>query len=162
MTSVLIATGADRSGLLDDLMRGLLDLGVRPVELRVTSLAGQCAILVGLDADGDAFGRLVEGRSALSEKVGMQLGFADARESTDAGRALDRLTLRGAGNLDALRRASNLLRVLSVNIEEVETGPSVTRVLLRVPPGTPVAKVRELLGQLFANDLNVGWELEQL
>ena len=79
------------------------------------------------------------------------------------------MTLRAGGDAAhesadgsaSLRQLSNLLRVLNVNIADVQTGPTEDaegaeaggfeiRMGIDVPADVPPPKFRELLGQLFA------------
>jgi glycine cleavage system transcriptional repressor len=161
--AVLIASGADRPGILDELSQFLLEAGGNITDSRSVNLRGQFALLLSIRADETTIQRIREGLPTMR----------------DSGIAID---LRSAGKIDAtvfpyvfiasgidqvgvLHRISHLLRALGVNIENMQTSVSEDesfeiRLTLAVPRETPVTMLREYLTFLCA-ELKIHGELKE-
>lgn len=165
---VLVATGLDHPGILDEISHFVGDRGARIEAVKVANLSGRFALVMRLHADAVAAGRLEADIDILSERGGIRASI-DRSVSSPATGAPFRLVMRGGPGTDAedevsvLQQASNLLRVLNVNIFDVTTDPDAEafdiRMALNVPPEVPTGKFRELLGQLL-DGLGTDWALE--
>jgi glycine cleavage system transcriptional repressor len=161
--AVLIASGVDRPGILDELSQFLLEAGGNITDSRSINLRGQFALLLAIRADETTIHRIREGLPTMR----------------DHGIAVD---LRSAGKIDAttfpylfiasgtdeagvLHRISHLLRSVSVNIENMQTSVGEDesfeiRLTLAVPRETPVTMLREYLTFLCA-ELKIHGELKE-
>lgn len=166
--AMLVATGSDHPGILDDIGQYLADRGATIEAVRVSNLRGRFALLVLVSGEEPALKRLSADLHVLAERTGVRASI-EAPDDPATGAAAStrfRLTANGDQHTDessTLRQTSNLLRVLNVNMIDVETqrtasGGFEMGLELDVPRDVPVGKLRELLGQLF-NREHVHWEL---
>lgn len=152
--AVLIVCGDDRPGVLDDVSRFILDRGCNIEESRVNSLRGQFALLLLVSGEGHSIGRLRSEVRGLAEADQLTIEVRPAGEGRASGAAPYRFVVMGTDQTALIQQASHLLRVLNVNIEDVQTtvsrgidGSSSARVEMRlsVPRETPVVKLEEYL-----------------
>lgn len=166
---LLLATGPDHPGILDEISHYVGDRGGRIEAMRVTNLGGYFALIMRLrTTSASSAARLGEDLAALGERAGVRASLERVVEGDAATGSRFELVLVGelatTDDAEALRQASNLLRVLNVNIVDADTTPARAgrpfRIALDVdvPRNVPPAKFRELLGQLFAQ-LGVRWDL---
>lgn len=172
---ILVAYGADRPGILDEVSQYLYERGGNISESKLLSLHGTFIMMIALSADAAAAGRIREGLSALAaaSRVGIDIRDAipDAPATAVGGTGqhhLYRFTATGSDQAGVLHKLSHLLRALNVNIADVRTQvglrPSAERpqfdleLLLSVPRDTPVIKLREYVGTL-CGELAIEWEL---
>jgi glycine cleavage system regulatory protein len=106
--------------------------------------------------------QLQELASQVNLHIQMRAGDASADESSH----LFRLVAHGTEHVGVLKKLSHLLRVLSINIEHVDTktesdGSVRMSLLLAVPRECPVTKLREFVGQLLST-MQMKWELTGL
>ena len=156
---ILVAAGADRPGLLDEISHYVADRAAEIRQSRVSILRGRFALLLLVAGDAGARRRVADDLDILRDRAGVRAFVEPVAGDGDAPR---RMSLRAgdaaadaANGSTSLRQLSNLLRVLNVNIQDVQSGPGEAggfemSLLLGVPRGVPEAKFRELLGQLFA------------
>ena len=166
---ILVATGADRPGLLDEVSHYVADRAAEVRQTRVANLRGRFALLLLVAGDAASLRELADDLPILRERAGVR---AWVEPADGAGGGATRMTLRAGGDAAhesadgsaSLRQLSNLLRVLNVNIADVQTGPTEDaegaegteaggfeiRMGIDVPADVPPPKFRELLGQLFA------------
>lgn len=168
---ILVATGTDRSGLLDDISLYLHDRHVNIQESRVSLLRGQFALLLLLGGEEENVALIEQNIGELSEKVGVHL---EAR-SADAAACIDctplRLTASGDDPAETVYRLSHLMRVLNVNIENIETnstkgaagvkGSFSLEMDLSVPRATPVMMLKQYV-QSLADELTIQCDVKNL
>ena len=161
--AILVAAGADRPGLLDEISHYVADRAAEIRETRVSNLRGRFALLLLVAGDAASLEKLAADLPILRNRAGVRAWVETA--DGEAGGAT-RMSLHAAGDAAhesadgsaSLRQLSNLLRVLNVNVADVQTGHAEggdaggfeIRMDIDVPADVPPAKFRELLGQLFA------------
>jgi glycine cleavage system regulatory protein len=84
-------------------------------------------------------------------------------ESVQRSSHLYKLTACGREHVGVLKKLSHLLRVLSINVEHIEThsepdGSTTMTLVLGVPRDCPVTKVKEFIGQLLSTS-KMSWDL---
>jgi len=163
--AVLVATGADRPGVLDELSQFLLDCGGNITDSHAVNLRGQFAMLLLLRGDSAALDSIRKGLGSLVDKgIRAELKPASGTAGTAPATFPYRFTARGKDQAGVLHRISHLLRVLNVNIDNIEThvtpGSGDFELLLdiSVPRETPVAMLRNYLNEL-CNQLGIHGEL---
>ena len=169
-TRVLAVAGRDHPGILDEMSHFVADRGGRVCGVRAANLGGWCSALLLVHADDATADKLVGDLPVLCERAGVTATLESVETGDAGGRSKLVLVARGGTAPDAadgaatLRQASNLLRVLNVNIDDVESHaatagePFRLRIELDVPADVPQAKLRELVGQLL-DGLGAEWEL---
>lgn len=165
VVAVLVATGNDEPGVMDELSQFLLECGANITESRSVNLYGAFALLLGIQAEPDALQRVRDGLPKLTERgVDARLREAgvDQRPSTTYPFIL---TASGTDQAGVLHKLSHLLRALNINIENLETHvhPDKSfqiRLALAVPREIPMAMLRDYLGYL-CNELKITWHLTE-
>lgn len=175
---ILIAHGADRPGILDEVSQYLYERGANIAESKLLSLHGTFIMMISFAAGEASGGRIREGLAQLaaSSRIGVDVrdavpeptGLPGAAPSAGGRAASYRFTATGSDQAGVLHKLSHLLRALNVNIADVRTQvgprPSAERpqfeleLLLSVPRDTPVIKLREYVGTL-CGELGIEWEL---
>ncbi|HMB95809.1 MAG TPA: ACT domain-containing protein [Tepidisphaeraceae bacterium] len=146
--AVLIATGADRPGILDELSQFLLECGGNITESRSINLRGQFALLLSVHGNEAALSRIHKGLPAM-QAHGIIVELRPANEFNASAFPFVFIAT-GKDQAGVLHRISHLLRALSVNIETVQTRVSEDesfeiRLALAVPRETPITMLREYL-----------------
>ncbi|MCS7033399.1 MAG: hypothetical protein NZ561_05315 [Phycisphaerae bacterium] len=168
--SILIASGADRPGILDEVSQYIFERGGNIADSKLLSLRGTFILLILIDApDEAATARIREGLPQLATSSGITVDLRDAGPEHGEGISF-RYRFSASGNDQAgiLNKLSHLFRVLNVNIEDVHTRVGVIQslprpqfdleLLLSVPRETPVVKLREYLGTI-CGELGIHWDL---
>ena len=181
---LLVAVGPDHPGILEEISHYAGDRRARIDGVKVVNLGGWFAMLMRVGGSDDALRLFRSDLQILNERAGLRAWVE--RPALDASSLAGghELLLDGGPAKDAadeattLRQASNLLRVLNVNISDVSTGfdddaapafknlpgerpPFRIRLRLSVPGDVPADKLRELLGQLL-DGLGVRWSLGEV
>ena len=166
--ALLVVTGADHPGILDDISHFVTDRGAQIEAVRVVNLRGRFALLMLVSGAEPAMKTITAELPGLSERTGIRATIEAAHDADGGLAAGTSFALSAAGGSDAdestaLRQTSNLLRVLNINIRDVETkrttgGGFDMRMKIDVPRDVPVSKLRELLGQLLARQ-PLDWDL---
>lgn len=164
---LLVVTGADHPGILDDISHYVGDRGAAIEAVRVVNLRGRFALLMLVAGDEHALKVLAADLPSLSERTGVRAALEAVHDPAGAAAGTS-FALSAAGGADAdesttLRQVSNLLRVLNINIRDVDTKRTATggfemRMEVDVPRDVPVSKLRELVGQLL-NQHPLRWDL---
>jgi glycine cleavage system transcriptional repressor len=173
-SSLLIAYGADRPGILDEVAQYVYERGANISESKLLSLRGTFILMILVHGDGDTITRLRHGLPTLASasRIGVDLRDAEPEVPADASGAavtfLYRFSAAGSDQAGVLHKLSHLLRALNVNIEDVHSHVAPAKeserpqftldLLLSVPRDTPVIKLREYLGTL-CGELSIQWEL---
>lgn len=163
---VLVATGLDHPGILDDMSHYVVDRGGRMEATRVSNLGGRVAILMLVAAQPGQVEAMAADLAVLGERSGVRVTVEPADDAPQGHAAACGFALHvNAAKSEAseiLRQTSNLLKVLNINIADVEThrpdGTFGMQMAIEVPPDVPVNQLRELLGQLFSSN-GATWEL---
>jgi glycine cleavage system transcriptional repressor len=165
--AVLVATGSDRPGVMDELSQFLLTCGGNITDSHAVNLRGQFAMLLLLRCEHDALEAIRQGLPSLVDKgIRAELKPASGTPAVEAATFPYRFVARGKDQAGVLHRVSHLLRVLKINIDNIEThvtpgsGEFEVRLDLSVPRETPVTMVREYLTYL-CNELKITSELTE-
>ena len=166
--ALLVATGSDHPGILDDISSYVTDRRGSIEAVRVINLRGRFALLVLVTADEESLRRIGADMPLLCERTGVRASLEAPDDPSSGHAASTRFRLSAAGESEAdeattLKQVANLLRVLNINILDVSTSHTAAGgfqigMLLDVPRDVPVGKLRELMGQLLNRD-RLRWEL---
>jgi len=175
--AVLVATGADRPGLLDDVSLFLHEHAVSILESRVCLLRGQFALLLLVRGEEDSLRTVDHDLPRLADRIGIDVRLRDASsESASSDHTPLRLRASGKNPANVVHRISHLMRVLNVNIENIETGTSSDPLAmanggesaafelemdLSVPRSTPVMMLRQYVESL-ARELSITCDVNPL
>jgi glycine cleavage system transcriptional repressor len=169
---VLTAVGPDHPGLVDSVTRYVLDSGGNLEDSRMVNLHGQFAMMLLVAGTAATLDRLEAGLPVLQKEAGVHAQLQPAAAAPQAAAALPcRITAWAMDHPGLMQSVAHLLAGLEVNIESAETSLSsaphtgtplfTMQLVVSVPAGTPVAKVRDQLGRL-CDDLNIDWSLSAL
>jgi glycine cleavage system transcriptional repressor len=148
--ALLVATGADRPGVMDELSQFLLESGGNITDSHAVNLRGHFAMLLLVRASPESIQKLRAGLSSLNSR-GIQAQLHDASPTRrDNGSFPYIFTASGKDQAGVLHRISQLLRVLKINIDGIETqvAPDSSfqiRLALAIPRETPITMAREYL-----------------
>jgi glycine cleavage system transcriptional repressor len=148
--AVLVATGADRPGVMDELSQFLLENGGNITDSHAVNLRGYFAMLLLVRASPEAMQKLSLGLGSLSGR-GINAQLHDASSSPRKNGSFPYIfTASGKDQAGVLHRISHLLRVLKINIDGIETqvAPDSSfeiRLALAIPRETPITLAREYL-----------------
>jgi glycine cleavage system transcriptional repressor len=168
--AILIASGADRPGILDELSQFVFERGANISDSKLLSMRGSFILMVLLDADdGSTISRIRDDIPQLLKSANLTAELRDAGPPTGDGSTFRyRFSAAGADKAGILNKLSHLFRVLNVNIDDVHTHVGVVQsmvrpqfeleLLLSVPRDTPITKLREYLDTL-CREMSINWEL---
>lgn len=159
---VLVATGRDQPGILDEVTKFLLEHGATIHEVATTNLRGQVALLMLVGGDRPTLAAAQQNLPVLQQRLGLSLTMQPAIDVPELPGHRYQLQLRGDDETDTLRKVSHLLGALGINIEQVVTqrvggGFQMTLGFI-VPREMPVTNLREYFDQLLS-PIKVRWEL---
>lgn len=168
--AILIASGADRPGILDEVSQYVFERGANISDSKLLSMRGSFILMVQLDADDAAtIDRTRDGLTSLCDaaKISAEVRAAGP-EAGDGSSFRYRFHANGADKAGILNKLSHLFRVLNVNIEDVHTHVGVIQsmvrpqfeleLLLSVPRDTPIVRLREYLDTI-CKELAIQWDL---
>jgi glycine cleavage system transcriptional repressor len=161
--AVLIASGADRPGILDELSQFILEAGGNITDSRSVNLRGTFSLLLAISGNETILQRIREGLASVRDH-----GIAadlHAAGKTDATTFPYLFIASGTDQAGVLHRISHLLRALNVNIDKMRTsvsedGAFEIRLTLAVPRETPVTMLREYL-TFLCTELKINGELKE-
>jgi len=168
--AILVATGADRPGVLDDISLFLHDRHVAILESRVSLLRGQFGLLLLIRAEENSMQQFERGLPDLDRSAGISTEIRPASEATASDNTPLRLSASGADPAAAVFRLSHLMRVLNVNIENIETSTAsrntgqsgfTLEMELSVPRATPVMMLKQYV-QSLADELGIACDVKNL
>lgn len=156
---IITAIGPDRPGLVGDLAGYLHERHANILDSRMVNLRGHFALLVLLEADGDAMPALREGLPAFASQMGLQLSTADQTAAAAPRTGLPmRLKTYSMDQPGIVHGLASLLKKHEVNIEELETRQEsgafmgaplfILEARITVPPSVPVRTLRAELERL--------------
>jgi len=160
--TVLIATGQDQPGILDEITKYLLEHGANIDEITTTNLRGYVSLMMLVRSDRPTLAAVQQNLPALQSRMGLMLSLLPAIDVPDMPGHHYTLLLSGGDETGTLRKVSHLMRALGINIQQVGTksakqGFQLTLGFL-IPREMPVTNLREYLDQLLS-PLKVRWEL---
>lgn len=160
--TVLIASGQDQPGILDEITKFLLEHGASIDEITTTNLRGHVSVLLLVRSDRPTLVAVQQNLPTLQSRLGLVLSLFPAIDVPDMPGHRYTLQLSGDDETGTLRKVSHLLRALGINIERVGTKsvkPGFQLTLgFMIPREMPVTNLREYLDQLLS-PLKVRWEL---
>lgn len=162
---LLVATGPDRPGVMNELSQFLLESGGNIIDSRSSILRGRYAILLLVRMKSESIQALRNGLAKLAE-TGIQAEIHPASTlGQDESTFPYVFTASGKDQVGVMQRLSHLLRVLNVNIENMQTRVSADetfqlRLELAVPRQTPVASLKDYLTYL-CSELGIDWGLKE-
>lgn len=164
--------GSDRPGLLDEVAHFVSERGGQIADMRIVSLDGEFAFICRVIGNETAMSRIRVDVAHLTQSANVHamLHVGDRRrEQEDLFRY--RFIATGSHKSDPINKISHLLRVLSINIEDIdnrlspgddESGRTFElSMTLAIQRETPFAMVHDYLTHL-CQELNVDWELKPL
>jgi glycine cleavage system transcriptional repressor len=168
---ILTAVGPDRPGIVGELTAHLHAAGANLLDSRMVNLRGEFAMVILLEADADAIGKLTRELPATGESMRLRITTKPQEsQSTKPTRGLP-FILR-TYSLDQpgiVARLTSVLRSLGVNIEDLsarqESAPFdgsplfQTEMRLTVPPMVPLGQLRAQL-EAVGNELNCDVDLD--
>jgi glycine cleavage system transcriptional repressor len=165
--AVLVACGADRPGVVDELSQFLLECGGNITDSRAANLRGRFTLMLLVRAEPDAMLRIRTGLASL-EANGIRAELHAANHFANGASSSSFpfiFTASGKDQAGVLHRVSHLLRVLNVNIDEIETHVAADasfqiRLALSVPRETPITMLRDYLTYL-CNELGISGHLNE-
>ncbi|MBC7785402.1 MAG: hypothetical protein H7144_16335 [Burkholderiales bacterium] len=160
---IITIAGEDRPGILDDVCGVIQRNSGHVDDLRSVDVGGHFAMLVRVRIDSGSEQAMEHQLAELASYSGLRVTVVPAINSDDPRSHIYRLTASGKEHVGALKKLSHLLRVLSVNIDSVEThseadGSTTMALVLGIPREMPVSKLKEFLAQLLGNS-DMTWDL---
>jgi glycine cleavage system transcriptional repressor len=169
--AVLTAIGADRPGLVDEVSAYVAERGGNLEDSRMVNLHGQFAMMLLVSGDADVMVRLKSDLEGLKTASAIHADVVPADMAPAAAKAPAipyRLTTSAMDHPGLVQSVAHVLRELGVNIESAETTLQQAPItgtplfemelVVSVPVGTPVAKLREAVGTA-CDELNIDWQL---
>jgi glycine cleavage system transcriptional repressor len=164
--AVLSASGEDRPGIMDELSQFLLECGGNITDTRSVNLGGRFALLMLIRAESQAMHAIRAGLHRLAEaSIQAELHPANGRGQRVQDAFPFVFTATGADQAGVVHRISHLLRVLNINIDDIETHVYADatfrlRMDLAVPRETPISMLKDYLSYL-CQELHISGELKQ-
>lgn len=167
---ILVATGADRPGVLDDLSMFLHERHGTILESRVSMLRGSFGLLLLVRGADEELTRIVHELPALEKTAGIRAEIRQPTDAIEADVTPMRLLAAGTDAAEAVHRISHLMRVLNVNIDDIRTKSTSTSKIdhrfelemdLAVPRATPVVMMKQYVDGL-AREMNVQCQIDPM
>jgi glycine cleavage system transcriptional repressor len=171
---ILIITGRDRPGVLEELAAFLAVRGGAIEDSGASNLHGSFAMLCGVTGTADALRQIRQDLPQLATSNDFHIEAHEPRgHQTSAETFPYRLSATARQRSDVLQRLSHLMRVLGINIQDVSTrlvrepggndAPArfEMQLQLSVPRQTPVTMLRQYLQDL-CGEIKVEWTLSAL
>lgn len=161
---VVTITGEDRPGILDDVCGVIQRNSGHIVDLRSVDVAGYFAMLIVVCMPTMAEQAMNHQLAELASYSGLKISVKPIDPNSEPPRGhFYRLTACGKEHVGVLKKLSHLLRVLSINIEHIQThsepdGSTTMTLVLNVPRECPVTKLKEFVAQLLSNS-EMSWDL---
>lgn len=164
--AVLVASGEDRAGIMDELSQFLLECGGNITDSRSCNLRGQFALLLLVRGEATAIAAIRDGLPRFAERgINVELKPVDGSAARESVSFPYVFIATGKDQAGVLHRISHLLRALNVNIENLRTsvgpgGEFEIRLELAVGRETPVVMLRDYLAYL-CKELGISGRLNQ-
>jgi glycine cleavage system transcriptional repressor len=167
--AILAGIGIDRPGIIDEVSRFLFERGCTIADSRLANLRGAASFMILVCGEAGKIERIREDLPALAGGSNLTCSLLPARELADTAQVRGsayRLHSRGRDQAGVVPRLSHLLRVMSVNIENLRIDTPADakepgfelNLLLSVPKETPISMLREYLAHL-CGEIGISCEL---
>lgn len=164
---LVVVTGSDRPGIMDELSQFLLNCGGNIIDSRTALLRGRFAILLLVQGELSVTQRIRDGlqtMQALGAEVSLHAPTQEVKPDQSAFPYV--FVASGKDQAGVLHRISHLLRVLNINIDNMKTRVATDRTFeirlhLAVPRETPIAMLRDYLTYL-CTELGITGELKEV
>lgn len=167
---VVTAVGRDRTGLVSQFTKPLLDVRANLADSRMVNLGGQFALLALVEGDDGALAQARETLTREAERLGLTVTFTrEADGYAPKGGVPYLLKTYSADQPGIVHRVTSLLQEQGVNVEELASrlepmpfsgAPIFTmEARVTVPATVPLRKLRRDL-EALCDDLNCDVELE--
>jgi glycine cleavage system transcriptional repressor len=167
--AILAGVGVDRPGIVDEVSRFLFERGGTIADSELSNLRGAASFMMLVCAEDGELDRIRCDLPALASGSNLVCSLLPATPLADTAPMRGfpyRLLSRGRDQAGVVPRLSHLLRVMSVNIENlrIDTPKDVKEpafelnLLLSVPKETPISMLREYLGHL-CSEIGISCEL---
>ena len=168
-TRILILSGRDHPGVLDEVAAFAADRRCRMLAVRTAATGGHFSMVVRIAGEPAAIARLqreldtLAGRAQVIARLETDFGDGCELDNLYVLRAFAGSAADAADVSTTIRHAGNLMRVVRANLQSIRTlhaddEPFEVEFRAVLPDDVPAGKFRELLGQMF-DDLGVGWQL---
>jgi glycine cleavage system regulatory protein len=166
-SAVLVTTGPDHPGIMDEIAQFLTERGVSIHDSRSINLRGRFALLLHIVGTEEAMARVQGDLSELCTKQQIGAEITDASSGPDLSHVPYRFVAHGEDRVGVTQKISHLMRVLHINIDQLdvqvndraEDGPRFRMQMdLAIPRTTPVMMVREYL-ETLCKELDISWVL---
>ena len=149
--AVLVVSGEDRPGVMDELTQFLMDCDANILDSRSSNLGGQFALLMLIRATDANLTRVHDGLKKM-DTSGLRYTLSDASPIRIDGFPFT-FKATGTDQAGVLHRLSHLLRVMNVNILQIATHVQTDQrfeltLNLLVPRETPIKHLRDYLDEL--------------
>src|SRR4051812_35808612 len=170
---ILIITGRDRPGVLEELAAFLAARGGAIEDSGASNLHGSFAMLCAVTGTAEALQQIGKDLREFASANEFHLEAHEPRgDRTTAETFPYRLSATARQRADVLQRVSHLMRVLGINIQDVATrlvrepgsdepARFEMQLQLEVPRQTPVAMLRQYLQDL-CGEMQVEWSLSAM
>ncbi|MGH7176955.1 MAG: glycine cleavage system protein R [Tepidisphaeraceae bacterium] len=153
--NIFAATGPDRPGVMDDVSLFLYESGANILDSRVCILRGRFAILLHISGDEKTMRAVEGGLAGLGERAGLRAELQPASDGPSSSSSHLKLHAAGTDQAGVVHKLSHLMRVLNVNIDNVEThvdegdgGHFELEMDLAVPRETPLVMLKQYVESL--------------
>jgi glycine cleavage system transcriptional repressor len=170
---ILIITGRDRPGVLEELAAFLAARGGAIEDSGASNLHGSFAMLCAVTGTADALRQVRQDLPSFAKTNDFHIESHEPRgDQITADTFPYRLSATANQRADVLQRISHLMRVLGINIQDVTTrvvrepgGAEAARfqvqLQLAVPRQTPITMLRQYLQDL-CGEIQVEWSLSAM
>lgn len=169
---VISALGADRIGLVDDVVAWVEEAEGNIEESKMAVLGGEFAIVILAVGSAEMAKKLTEGASDLSTKLGIRVEAKKTRApnipSNGRPYTVESVSLDSPGIVHAITRE---IRAMDIAIEELDTGVNAApwtgapvfhmKALVILPSDVPIAEFRNRLDRL-AHERDLDIDIEPL
>jgi len=167
--AILAGIGVDRPGIVDEVSRFIFDRGCTIGDSQLCNLRGTASFLILVRGESGKIEKIREDLPALATESKLTCSLLPATALADTAPMQGspyRLLSRGRDQAGVVPRLSHLLRVLSVNIENLRIDTPLgmkepgfeLNLLLSVPKETPISMLREYLAHL-CGEIGISCEL---
>jgi glycine cleavage system transcriptional repressor len=171
--AILTIAGKDRPGILDEISQYLFERGGNIRDSRLVSLSGQFSMLFQITGTEAAIAKINEDLPLLAEqsRLQVQLNAIEPNAQQSAATFPYHFTASGKDQAGVVHRISHLMRVLNINIENVNVhvehaeDPELARYRvdldLAIPRNIPITMLRDYFNHL-CGEMQMDWSLREV
>jgi glycine cleavage system transcriptional repressor len=171
--AILTIAGKDRPGILDEISQYLFERGGNIRDSRLVSLGGHFSMLFQVNGTQEALEKIQLDLPLLVEqsRLHVQLNAIESTTHEPVATFPYRLTATGKDQAGVVHRISHLMRVLNINIENVNIhvdhadDPQLARYRieldLAIPRNVPITMLRDYFNHL-CGEMNMDWTLREM